>query len=96
MPETEKAVTRKPQKPFYFNTSEHLLRIGRQKANTLNELLQAMQTCPDDSIFQHTFRTLQEHHAILEALEDRDPVLAREAMAAHLMHIRGVLTAADA
>jgi GntR family transcriptional regulator, transcriptional repressor for pyruvate dehydrogenase complex len=41
-------------------------------------------------------RTLQEHHAILEALEDRDPVLAREAMAAHLMHIRGVLTAADA
>jgi GntR family transcriptional regulator, transcriptional repressor for pyruvate dehydrogenase complex len=41
-------------------------------------------------------RTLQEHHAILGALEDRDPVLAREAMAAHLMHIRGVLTAADA
>jgi GntR family transcriptional repressor for pyruvate dehydrogenase complex len=41
-------------------------------------------------------RTLQEHRAILAALEDRDPVLAREAMAAHLMHIRGVLTAADA
>lgn len=36
-------------------------------------------------------RTLLEHRAILEALEDRDPVLAREAMAAHLMHIRGVL-----
>jgi DNA-binding FadR family transcriptional regulator len=37
-------------------------------------------------------RTLLEHTAILEALEERDPVLAREAMAAHLMHIRGVLT----
>jgi DNA-binding FadR family transcriptional regulator len=40
-------------------------------------------------------RTLQEHRAILEALEDRDPVLAREAMAAHLMHIRGVLVGLD-
>src|SRR5258708_32020951 len=29
---------RKPNKPFYFNTSEHLLRIGRQKAITLSEL----------------------------------------------------------
>jgi DNA-binding FadR family transcriptional regulator len=41
-------------------------------------------------------RTLLEHHAILEALEDRDPLLAREAMAAHLMHIRGVLVRTDA
>ena len=55
---------KKPDKPFYFNTSEHLLRIGRQKATTLSELWQALQTCPDDSIFQHTFRTLQEHHFI--------------------------------
>jgi hypothetical protein len=55
---------RKPDKPFYFNTSEHLLRIGRQKSTTLSELWQALQTCPDDSIFQHTFRTLQEHHFI--------------------------------
>jgi hypothetical protein len=42
---------RKPDKPFYFNTSEHLLRIGRQQATTLSELWQALQTCPDDSIF---------------------------------------------
>jgi uncharacterized protein DUF5752 len=55
---------RKPAKAFYFNTSEHLLRIGRQRATTLGELLQALQTCPEDSIFQHTFRTLQEHHFI--------------------------------
>lgn len=54
----------KPRKPFYFNTSEHLLRIGRQKADNLDELLTALETVPDDSIFQHTFRTLQEHHFI--------------------------------
>jgi len=51
-------------KPFYFNTSEHLQRIGRQRATSLSELLQALKTCPEDSIFQHTFRTLQEHHFI--------------------------------
>ncbi len=66
----EKTALRKPQKPFYFNTSEHLLRIGRQKANNLCELLAALQTCPDDSIFQHTFRTLQEHHFIRQGFSN--------------------------
>jgi len=70
MPDTEKPALRKPQKAFYFNTSEHLLRIGRQKANCLQELLQALQTCPDDSIFQHTFRTLQEHHFIRQGFSN--------------------------
>jgi hypothetical protein len=69
MPETQKQL-RKPNKPFYFNTSEHLLRIGRQKACNLSELSQALQTCPDDSIFQHTFRTLQEHHFIRQGFSN--------------------------
>jgi len=30
---------RAPVKPFYFNTSAHLVRITTQKANTLAELL---------------------------------------------------------
>lgn len=66
----KKPVFLKPQKPFYFNTSEHLLRIGRQKANNLCDLLIALQTCPDDSIFQHTFRTLQEHHFIRQGFSN--------------------------
>ncbi|HEY3971623.1 MAG TPA: DUF5752 family protein [Candidatus Sulfotelmatobacter sp.] len=79
---------RKPNKPFYFNTSEHLLRIGRQKATNLAELWQALQTCPDDSIFQHTFRTLQEHHFIRQGFSNdfahwaisacNEPVLAEQ------------------
>jgi hypothetical protein len=79
---------RKPDKPFYFNTSEHLQRIGRQKAGTLSELWQALQTCPDDSIFQHTFRTLQEHHFIRQGFSNdfahwclsacNEPVLAEQ------------------
>ena len=70
MPEAANPILRKPQKPFYFNTSEHLLRIGRQKAHNLSELLQALETCPDDSIFQHTFRTLQEHHFIRQGFSN--------------------------
>lgn len=61
---------RTPVKPFYFNTSAHLLRITTQKANTLAELLAALRECPDDSIFQHTFRTLQEHHFIREGFSN--------------------------
>ncbi len=53
-------------KPFYFNTSAHVLRIGRERAATLSELLQALRTCSEGSIFQHTFSTLQDHHFIRE------------------------------
>jgi hypothetical protein len=66
----ERPTLRKPQKPFYFNTSEHLLRIGKQRASSLLELLAALQTVPDDSIFQHTFRTLQEHHFIRQGFSN--------------------------
>ncbi len=59
-----------PRRPFYFNTSAHLLRISREKASTLCELLGAIRTCPEDSIFQHTFRTLQEHHFIREGFSN--------------------------
>jgi Family of unknown function (DUF5752) len=57
-------------KPFYFNTSAHLLRITRQKSSTLTEFLGALRECPEGSIFQHTFRTLQEHHFIREGFSN--------------------------
>src|SRR5882762_9388927 len=59
-----------PRRPFYFNTSAHLLRITRQKASNLSELLRAVRECSEDSIFQHTFRTLQEHHFIREGFSN--------------------------
>jgi hypothetical protein len=61
---------RVPAKPFYFNTAAHLLRITRQKAATLGELLDALRECPEESIFQHTFRTLQEHHFIRQGFSN--------------------------
>src|SRR6266404_7571185 len=65
-----KPATRWARAPFYFNSAAHLLRIGRQRADNLSELLEALRTCPDDSIFQHTFRTLQEHHFIREGFSN--------------------------
>jgi hypothetical protein len=62
--------TRAARKPFYFNTSAHLLRIGRERAATLGDLLQALRMCSEDSIFQHTFRTLEEHHFIREGFSN--------------------------
>ncbi len=57
-------------KAFYFNTSAHLLRVTPQKATTLVEFLGALRECPEGSIFQHTFRTLQEHHFIREGFSN--------------------------
>jgi hypothetical protein len=59
-----------PVKAFYFNTSAHLLCITREKATTLSEFLQALRECPEGSIFQHSFRTLQEHHFIREGFSN--------------------------
>ena len=70
MASAPKAPVRRPDAPFYFNTSEHLLRIGRYKANNLSDLLQSIEACPEDCIFQHTFRTLQEHHFIRQGFSN--------------------------
>ncbi|HEY7405519.1 MAG TPA: DUF5752 family protein [Candidatus Angelobacter sp.] len=50
--------------PFYFNSASHLLRISREKATNLQELVDALRSCSESSIFQHTFQTLEEHHFI--------------------------------
>jgi hypothetical protein len=68
--ESQSITQRTPVKPFYFNTSAHLMRITTYKATTLAELLDALRACPDDSIFQHTFRTLQEHHFLREGFSN--------------------------
>jgi hypothetical protein len=68
--QTSRTALRSSGKPFYFNTSEHLLRISQEKATTLSELSEALQHCPAGSVFQHTFRTLQEHHFIRQGFSN--------------------------
>jgi uncharacterized protein DUF5752 len=63
-------VDRWARAPFYFNSAAHLLRIGRERATNLKGLLEGLRSCPNDSIFQHTFQTLQEHHFIREGFSN--------------------------
>jgi hypothetical protein len=39
--------------PFDFKSAAHLLFIERERASHLAELLDALRSCPDGSIFQH-------------------------------------------
>jgi hypothetical protein len=64
-----KIASRQPA-PFHFNSAAHLLRIGRERAANLTEFREALHNCLDESIFQHTFRTLQEHHFIRQGFSN--------------------------
>lgn len=68
--QTPSILERWARAPFYFNSAAQLLRIGRERATNLLELLEALRACPNDSIFQHTFQTLQEHHFIREGFSN--------------------------
>src|SRR5436305_8259162 len=56
--------------PFEFKSAALLLFIERERATNIDELLQALQSCPEESIFQHTFRTLEEHHFLKEGFSN--------------------------
>lgn len=56
--------------PFEFKSAAHLLFIERQSATNIGELLEGVKACSEESIFQHTFRTLQEHHFIKEGFSN--------------------------
>jgi hypothetical protein len=58
------------RQPFYFNTSAHLLRAERETATTLSDLHRSLERCSDKSVFQHTFRTLQEHHFLRQGFSN--------------------------
>lgn len=63
-------MTRSANTPFEFKAAAHLLFIEREQARNLAELLDALLSCSEDSIFQHTFRTLEEHHFIKEGFSN--------------------------
>jgi len=67
---TTDLMTRSASTPFEFKAAAHLLFIEREQASNLPGLLDALRSCPEDSIFQHTFRTLEEHHFIKEGFSN--------------------------
>jgi hypothetical protein len=61
---------RRAATPFEFKSAAHLLFIEKERACNIMELSQALRSCPEESIFQHTFRTLEEHHFIKEGFSN--------------------------
>jgi hypothetical protein len=56
--------------PFEFKSAAHLMFIDRERASNIDELQEALHTCKEESIFQHTFHTLEEHHFIKEGFSN--------------------------
>ena len=56
--------------PFEFKSAANLMFIDRERPRNIGELLDAFHTCSEESIFQHTFRTLEEHHFIKEGFSN--------------------------
>ena len=44
--------------------ASYLIRIGAQPVRTLGELAENLRTCPEASIFYHTFQSLEAHHYV--------------------------------
>ncbi|HXW57263.1 MAG TPA: DUF5752 family protein [Candidatus Cybelea sp.] len=58
------------REPFQFATAVYVVRIGREEATTLLELLKGIETCTDASIFNHTFQSLGRHHFLTEGFSN--------------------------
>ena len=56
--------------PFRFMAAAMLTRVTGQRAVTLAELLDGIRLCSDDSIFNHTFQSLQQHHFLTEGFSN--------------------------
>lgn len=50
------------KRPFEFVAASYLIRIRPERAWNLAELAQHLQAASDDSIFYHTFQSLESHH----------------------------------
>ena len=63
-------MSRRAADPFEFKSAAHLIFIEKERACNIGGLASALRGCPEESIFQHTFRTLEEHHFIKEGFSN--------------------------
>src|SRR5581483_5652911 len=54
--------TKRAEQPFQFMAASYLIRIGAEHVRTLGEFARTLRTCPDASIFYHTFQSIEAHH----------------------------------
>jgi hypothetical protein len=56
------AKMRQASEPFQFVAASYLIRIRSERAATLGEMARHLRACSDESIFYHTFQSLETHH----------------------------------
>jgi hypothetical protein len=50
------------KEPFKFIAASYLIRIRPERARTLGDMSRFLRRCSDESIFYHTFQSLETHH----------------------------------
>ncbi len=53
---------REAKEPFQFVAASYLIRIRPERARTLAEMGRGLRSCSPESIFYHTFQSLESHH----------------------------------
>ncbi len=61
---------RTAEQPFQFVTASYLTHICPQRAGTLAELRDGLESCTDASIFYHTFQSLGRYHFLTEGFSN--------------------------
>ncbi len=50
------------REPFQFVAASYLVRVWPERAHTLGDMARVLRSCSDESIFYHTFQSLETHH----------------------------------
>jgi Family of unknown function (DUF5752) len=53
---------KRADQPFQFVAASYLIRIGAEPVHTLGDFAKSLRSCPEASIFYHTFQSLEAHH----------------------------------
>ena len=53
---------KRADEPFEFYAASYLVNIRKERAYTLADMAKHLRACSDESIFYHTFQSLETHH----------------------------------
>ncbi len=91
---------KRSEQPFEFVAASYLVRIRSERASTLAEMAHHLRHCSEESIFYHTFQSLETHHYSVFSSDFAQWILAacNEAILAERLaavDLRGVISLAE-
>jgi hypothetical protein len=76
---------RRAKQPFFFNTRAHLPELTGLKARNLLDLVNTLKKMPDEVIYYHTHRFLQEHQYLIPELSNDFAIWVKDAIGNELL-----------